>query len=240
MRFAAAPTVVEEKKKIGQRSKFSWKEMYENGLLGDVVYAESDYLHQHKTIVPDGRITWRSYRPAITYLTHNLGPLLYILGDRCDEVTGFTPNINAIEDIHPAPAEGVAMIKTKKGVLIKIFVGYGVYHMYAHNCCIYGSKGSLENQRGKRSQETHTMANLDSIPYTHQAIEIPVTSGFPNADKDGHGGADPKMLEAFVDCILNDKKPPLDIDFGMDIAMAGIYANISSQNGGQMFKMPEF
>ncbi|MBR5519011.1 MAG: Gfo/Idh/MocA family oxidoreductase [Clostridia bacterium] len=217
----------------------SWKEMYEKGLLGEIVYAESDYLHKHKSTLVDGKLGWRAYLSSITYLTHNLGPLLYILDDRCDEITGFIPNINPIEDIHPAPPNGVAMIKTKKGTLIKIYIGFGIHHMYAHNFAMYGSKGSVENQRGKELRDAKTVASLDSVPYTQEAIEIPVTTAFPNTANLGHGGADPKMVDAFIDCIIKDEKPPLDIDFGIDIALSGIYADMSSKNGGKMYKIPE-
>lgn len=217
----------------------AWKKMYDDGLLGDIVYAESDYLHAHKEVVPNGEITWRSYMPSITYMTHNLGPLLYILGDTCDEVSGYISGINPIEDIHPAPPDGVAMIKTKKGTLIKIYIGFGVHHQYAHNFAIYGSKGSLENQRGKGFEDNNTLASFESIPYIHNEIEIPIRAGFPHASAEGHGGADPKMMEAFVDCILKDEKPPLDIEFGINIALPGIFADISSKHGGKVFKMPD-
>lgn len=219
----------------------TWKKMYEDGLLGEAVYAESDYLHSHEPKIEDGKIvkTWRSYLPAIKYLTHNLGPLLYILGDTCAEISGYTPNINPLEDHHPAPPDGIAIIKTKKGTLIKIYAGFGVKHHFAHNFVLYGSKGSVENQRGKDFLDNNTIAYFDSIPHTHTGIEIPVQVGFPHAGTAGHGGADPKMLEAFVDCILKDEKPPLDIEFGINIALPGIFADLSSKHGGETIEMPD-
>lgn len=218
----------------------TWKKMYEDGLLGDIVYAESDYLHPHTSVVPNGEITWRSFLPAVTYMTHNLGPLLYILEDTCEEIYGFIPGINPIEKQHPAPPDGVAMIKTKKGTLIKIFIGFGVQHEEINNYSIYGSKGSVEKERRKGGGNSTTYAFLESIPNTYKEIEIPVGAGFKGYSKEGHGGADPKMMEAFVNCILQDTKPPLDIEFGINIALPGIFADISSKNGNKCFKMPNF
>lgn len=217
----------------------TWKKMYEDGLLGQVVFAEADYLHSHLHLDPSREMTWRSYLSSITYLTHDLGPLLYILGDTCDEITGFQPGINPIEDCHPAPPDGVAMIKTKKGTLIKIYIGFGVHHHTGHGYTMYGSKGSLETQVWKGFKDNDTHAHLESIPNTKTTIEIPVGAGYPGAGEDGHGGADPKMMEAFVNCIVNDTKSPLDIEFGINIAMPGIYADISAKHGGKMFKMPD-
>ena len=220
----------------------TWKKMYEDGLLGQVVFAEADYLHSHLGLMgerEEKKLTWRSYLSSITYLTHDLGPLLYILDDTCDEITGFQPNINPIEDCHPAPPDGVAMIKTKKGTLIKIYVGFGVHHHTGHGYTMYGSKGSLETQVWKGFKDNDTHAHLKSIPNTKTTIEIPVGAGYPGAGDDGHGGADPRMMAAFVDCIINDTKPPLDIEFGINIALPGIYADISAKHDGKMFKMPD-
>lgn len=217
----------------------TWKKMYDDGLLGDIIYAESDYLHAHKEIVPNGEMTWRSYLPSITYLTHNLGPLLYIMGDTCAEISGFVPDINPIAEQHPAPPDGLAIIKTRKGALIKIYTGFGVYHQHGHGFAVYGSKGSLETQVYKGFKNQNTLAHLESIANTHEAIEVPVNTAFPNASQEGHGGADLKMMDAFVDCIIKDEKPPLDIEFGINIALPGIFADLSSKHSGKVFRMPD-
>lgn len=221
----------------------SWKTMYEEGLLGDVVYAESDYIHPHEGEFdrnPDGsvKMTWRSYLTSIHYLTHNLGPLLYILDDTCDEISGFIPGFNPIEEAHPAPPNGVIMVKTKKGVLIKIFIGFGVHHTCRHNFEMYGSKGSLEYRRRKETQEPGSLGYFKSIPNTKGEVVIPAFDGYPGASEEGHGGADPKMMQAFVDCIINDTKPPLDIEFGINIALPGLIGEESFKNGGKTIKMP--
>ncbi len=219
----------------------SWKEMYKKGLLGDIVYAESDYIHPHTELQQydeDGQpiLSWRSYLTSIHYLTHNLGPLLYILDDTCDEITGFIPEINPIEAIHPAPPDGVVMIRTKKGALLKIFIGFGVHHTLRHNFAVYGSKGSLEYRR--RPDEPGTLGYFESIPNTHSEVVLPMNDAYVGADERGHGGADPKMLDAFVDCVINDKKPPLDIEFGIHIALPGILGEQSFKENGKTIKMP--
>jgi len=47
------------------------------------------------------------------------------------------------------------------------------------------------------------------------------------------------MMEAFVDCIINDTKPPLDIEFGINISLPGVYADLSANESGKMYKMPD-
>lgn len=226
----------------------TYKEMYDKGLLGDVVYAESDYLHSDSAAKNLLNLeeyakrpkTWRSYLPAITYLTHNLGPILYITGDVCTEICGFIPDNNPFgEDVHPGPPNGAAMIKTKKGSLVKIFVGFGLFKRdFGHNFILYGTRGSVENQRTGPFNDRQSYADLSVLPNIHTAATVPVTSGYPGASKEGHGGADIKMMEAFVDCVVNDKEPPLGIEFGINISLPGIFADLSSREHGKMYKMP--
>ena len=217
----------------------SWKEMYASGMIGEAIYSESDYLHHAEEFCDKTEMSWRSYMPALHYLTHNLGPLLYILDDTCSEISGFIPGVEPHKEWHPAPTDGVTVIKTKKGTLIKIFIGFGVRHGFSHNFTLYGSKGSLSTQRGKIMEEANTVAYMDCIPHTHGAVEIPVKAAFPDADPaSGHGGADVKMMEAFVDCIINDKEPPLGVEFGINIAIPGLLADESSKNGGKPVQMP--
>ncbi len=218
----------------------TWKKMYEDGLIGTALFCEADYLHMSKSMTDPGQPkTWRSYLSAVTYMTHDIGPLLYILDDTCDEIWGFTPDINPIEDEHPGPPNGAAMIKTKKGALIKIFIGFGIQKReQCHNYVIYGSKGSLENQRTGPFAARQTYADLSSIPNTESVLTIPAKISYPGVNTGGHGGADGRMMEDFVKCIINDTKPPLDLEFGLNIAIPGILADISAKEGGKAMKMP--
>ncbi|MBE7062865.1 MAG: Gfo/Idh/MocA family oxidoreductase [Ruminococcaceae bacterium] len=222
----------------------AYKQMYEQGILGDVVYAESDYLHPDPAIwhpEEEPPLTWRAYRPGIHYLTHNLGPLLYILNDTVVEASGFIPDINPIEKAHPAPPNGLGIFKTKKGVVIKIFIGYGVCHIEGswHNFALYGSKGCVQTARGA-DITNGTVGVFSHTPYLQGFVHVPVKPDYPGAGKDGHNGADLRMMQDFVRCIREDKEPALGIDFGLSIALPGILADISSHEHGKTMRMPDF
>ncbi len=57
-----------------------WKKLYEDGVIGDVFYAEADYLHDIRGLMQDdkGNLTWRAHYDSINYTTHDLGVLLYL------------------------------------------------------------------------------------------------------------------------------------------------------------------
>lgn len=216
-----------------------WKEMYDAGELGDVLMAEGDYLHMASNVEPLSRRTWRSDLHAITYITHELGPLLYILGDEPDVINGYKPTINPYEDQHPGPPNGTAIIRTKKGSMIKIFIGFGVVHEPGHNYILYGTKGTVENGRAGIGDRYHSYVHSLDYKEGHGGhTDIPSSTYGAGADDAGHGGADPMMCRHFIDSILNDTQPELDVEFGIRISLPGVLADISSYEDSRPVKMP--
>lgn len=218
----------------------TWKKMYEDGLFGEVTMAEGDYIHKGGYVDnPNYKTTWRSHLTTLSYLTHELGPLLHIMGDTCTEVSGFFPDNNPYKKLKPAPADGVAIIKTKKGCLIKISAIHTAYYQEcAHNYVLYGTNGTIQNERHGKYDKRGSYADLRSVPNNHEEIYLPINTGYPNVEGFGHGGADTKMMADFVDCIVNDKKPSLDVEFGVQISLPGVLARESGEQGGIPLKMP--
>jgi predicted dehydrogenase len=111
----------------------TWKKMREDGKFGDILYAESEYLHAThpddiKPYSPENH--WRRHNPAITYLTHNLGPLLYIMDDYCTSVSCMAPTVAKYNQYSTNDENGIAIFKTAKGAVIRIFIGFGMYVGY--------------------------------------------------------------------------------------------------------------
>ena len=219
-----------------------WKQMHDEGKLGETIYAESEYIHghdwrNHKPIVNKNH--WRTFNPAIKYLTHNLGPLLYIMDDYCVSVSCMTPDV-IYNPYRPVQMNGVALFKTAKGAVIRILITFDSYTYFDHNFRIIGTRGSVETDMTKQLDDAHTFARLSDIPESRKdKIDIPVTLKFEGDDESGHGGADKKMMMAFIDCTLNDTEPPIDVDMGIRMAIPGIIAHESSLQGGAVMEIPQ-
>lgn len=225
----------------------SWKKMYEAGKFGEVVYAEAEYIHssdykEFEEMTMD-KNHWRSFNPAIKYLTHDLGPLLYIMNDRCVSVSCMTPDISYNPHKKPEAQNGVAIFKTAKGAVIRILICFGAYAGFDHNFEIIGTRGTVETDRTKPLEKAHYFARFSDIPGTlEQKIDVPVSLQYPeeaSVGAEGHGGADKKMLLAFIDCILNDTESPINVDLGIRMAIPGIIADLSSQSGGAVMEIPD-
>jgi len=48
------------------------------------------------------------------------------------------------------------------------------------------------------------------------------------------------MVKAFVDSVIYDTKPPIDVYKGLDFSLPGFCAHISAQQGGKMVDIPDF
>jgi predicted dehydrogenase len=219
-----------------------WKEMYEQGRFGDILYAESEYLHavhpdEIKPYEPENH--WRRYNPAITYLTHNLGPLLYIMDDYCVSVSCMAPSSAKYNPYSKGDENGIAIFKTAKGAVIRIFIGFGMYVGYDHNFALYGTKGSVLTDKTKPLEEAHSFAKLYDTPDTFEKFtEIPVALS-TTGDVYGHGGVDAKMIRAFIKCIIDDTDPPIDVEMGIRISLPGIIAAESAKLGGKLLEIPQ-
>ncbi len=79
-----------------------WKKIISQGKLGEIFYAEGEYIHEIRDLIIDketGKPFWRSYRAPLHYSSHSLGPLLYLMEDRIIKATGSGKRMDFISDV---------------------------------------------------------------------------------------------------------------------------------------------
>ena len=221
-----------------------WKKMHEKGEFGEIVYAEAEYLHalDPDKFAPDNypKNHWRTFQPAIHYLTHELGPLLYLMNDYCVSVSCMEPEIS-YNPYTPGRKEcGIAILKTAKGAVIRIFISFGAYTHFDHNYRVCGTRGTVETDRLVGVKDAVSYANLYSVPGSFkEKIKIPVTTRYPEEEDGSHGGADKKMLADFIECVRANRAPKLDVDFAIRMSLPGIIAHRSAEQGGVLLEIPQ-
>ncbi len=216
-----------------------WKTMREQGSFGDIVYAEAEYFHAddyrtfRKEDFPEDH--WRSFIPAIYYLTHDLGTLLYMMDDRVTTVTCMEPEVQ-YNPYKRGRQTGAALFRTEKGAVIRILICFGAYVGYAHNYRMVGTRGTIQTDYAKGAVwETTSYARLAEIP---GSISAPVTIPIPEAAGADHILADKRCMAAFIRSITEDARPPIDVDLGIRISLPGIYAHESAEKGGASVEIP--
>jgi len=227
-----------------------WRKLVEQKKLGEIFYAEGEYLHeiQHLLVDPDtGRRYWRSRRAPIWYCAHTLGPLLMLMDDRIVKATG----IHA--ERHMFPEESIAFLdmevglfKTQKGAVIKILrsqVAERHHEMIFYS--LYGTKGFVETGReGGWGVTTGRYFTLDEMTKEEGSQPIECPTADPNAPEEakrgGHGTSEYYMIRDFVGAIESGKQPPIDVTRAVDFTIPGLCAHESAMAGGKWIDVPLF
>ena len=210
----------------------AWKEKIDGDELGKILYAEAEYVHDCRGIMrhPDGSLTWRASMPPIHYCTHSLGPLLFLLEDRCVSVTGLSTGSNIAPELGAIDLE-VGLFKTERGTIIKILCGFSIErHPSFHWYVVYGTKGALESQRRYKGSGR---GYLQEIAPEREMIPHEI-------DTNAHGTAEGRIADGFIQSIINDTKPPIDVYEAMDYTAPGICAHLSSELDSDTVQIPNF
>ncbi len=217
-----------------------WKELVEAGELGEVIAAQGEYTHDCRGIFlldeqgryvpwadrnahPEAQPSWRAtHLPPLNYCSHTLGPLLYLMQDRCVTASG----LHAGSRTFAAAATidlASAVLHTERGAVISLTNGFGVAHPFAFLIGLYGTKGSIR------------CVNFGSP----QVKVFRDTSGEWSERADGRDWLT-VMLEGFIASIREDTKPPIDVFEAMDYTVPGICAHLSADQGGRPVAIPNY
>lgn len=62
----------------------------------------------------------------------------------------------------------------------------------------------------------------------------------PSVNAGGHGGSHGYLTNEFVDAILRDRKPWVDVAQALNMTAAGIVAHQSALKDGELMKIPQY
>lgn len=236
---------------------FPWVQTYrqivEGGELGEVIYAECEYVHPYEQGMvrqadsiggKKGELTWRASMPPICYCTHDLGPILQMLDDRCVTAVGMHTGNRRRPDIGCIDME-VGLFKTAGDVTIKVLCSFSVAKEPPHHwACIYGTQGHLESSRCG-SVVTASPHHLYRERYDKLGgpMRFDIDANHPGAPPEafagGHGSSEYYMVDEFVRSIIDDTDPPIDVYDALDMTLPGLCAHISAQAGSEPVEVPD-
>jgi hypothetical protein len=230
---------------------FEMRRRYENGDIGEIQYAEGEYIHDCSSIWP--QITygeknhWRNRMWSTFYCTHSLGPILTVTGRRPVQVVGFETNTNTKRGdksmSRVMSAGGIEMVTLDNGAVAKSVHGGLKREPGSINYEIYGTNGMMETHRWDGS----TMAvyiegeKLCHGELCHYQPEPFITSD-PAQKISGHGGSDFYTTHFFIEKILKNpegQKYSIDVYSAADMGICGILAYRSILEGNTPVKVPD-
>ncbi|MEO7652001.1 MAG: Gfo/Idh/MocA family oxidoreductase [Bryobacteraceae bacterium] len=268
MALEDAQMLVDVKKKTGKRymmAESSYyrqqcifaRERYKKGDFGEIFYTECEYYHDFDFdqrlnkqpslyYNPDGSNSWRQGMPPMIYPTHSLAFVTGVTGEKVVSVScqGLQDRAK-IARLKSNPYQNpffneFALMRTDKG------------HMVRHNECRqiaapeteraqwYGEKASLlMERRGVHPDSWHSRYGKPEpakVPNYWMSDMLP-----PNMrHESGHGGSAVFISAEFINALLEDRDPVVDLSMALAISVPGIVANQSALKDGELMKVPIF
>jgi len=224
-----------------------WKKYVDAGMIGNIHYAEAEYIHDIRNLLIDttsGETFWRTYRPPIHYCTHCLGPLMNLIGndDYIVKATASGNKNTILPDLWPSTIDmQVALFETKQGRGIKICRSQVTPRPEPHTVyySVYGTKGFLENTRhGGETVGNRYFEGIDKYTVPINCYQTEVEA--PAYAKGGHGTSDYYISQDFLDCIEFDREPILNAKRAAEITLPGIIAHEAAVQGNVWLDVPHF
>jgi len=232
------------------RSNIVVDAMVRSGVLGNIYYGESEYLHEMRSFhtTPSGDRTWRYYwqvgRDGHTYPTHSLGPLLGWIDDRISSVSCIGTGRHTDPE-HEIQDTVLLLARTSRGALLKVrldllsnrpeLMGY-----YA----VQGTEGAYESGRSE-GEQPRVYIHGRTVHNTWDPLEkyyddfLPDRYRQPLPDGIGHWGGDLWTVVDFLTAIETGERPRLDVYEALRMTLPGIVSEISIAQNGQWLAVPD-
>ena len=238
------------------------RQWFKEGKFGVVFYTEAEYLHPgaDKLSFDDkGNKTWRHGLPPMLYPTHCTAFVPGITGERLVEVTCTGWGDGAPEvtenryDNNPFWNE-IAFFKTDKGHALRVARMRTGAVRGCERAQWYGSKMSffMENplglgpiivRAGKQMEKDDAGFERALSPFEQYVQpEYWKTDMLPEPLRhtSGHGGSHTFLTHEFIDALVNNRKPTVNIHEALAYTVPGIVAHASALKGGDQMKIPGF
>ena len=226
--------------------------MVRQGMFGEIYFGEGEYLHSIKSLHHDseGNPTWRYYWQVgvnrCNYATHHLGPVLQWFNERVVSVCCLGTGVHTDPE-HTMEDTVMMLCKTESDALIKIRVDMLSNRPANSYYSLQGTRGCYEGKRGLGDQPKVWLAESgpgeEWMPLSAFEEEF-LPERWKNPPQEAahltDGLGDYFELRDFVDCILQDTEPPLDVYTALDFTVPGLVSEQSIANGGVPVEVPDF
>ncbi len=223
--------------------RWEMRERYLRGDIGELMYAEGEYVHDCSSIWPDitygERNHWRNLMPSTFYCTHSIGPILKMTNLRPVQVSAFeTPNMPFMRELGTASGTlGMEIITLNNGAVMKS-LHFGMKHTtHISNYQLNGDKGAFKDlgeELATYIEGDKGNGNGDYSTYKPEHV-------IADAADSGHGGGDFYTTHYFIRTILGDEvaaERSINVYDAVDMCIPGTLGYRSIVNGNAPIKVP--
>ncbi|MEW6743920.1 MAG: Gfo/Idh/MocA family oxidoreductase [Planctomycetota bacterium] len=244
-----------------RQAAISARKFFREGKFGTVFYTESEYHHAGLETLwfeEDGTRTWRHGYPPMLYPTHCTAFLVGVTGERLTRVTclGWGDDSELLKgNVYKNPFwNETAFFTTSSGTPFRVAVYWKGAHRGDERAQWYGDKMSFfmghPNGLGPVIVRSGAQTELDDGGFERhlapfERYEQPLwwkTDMLPEPLRhdSGHGGSHTFLTHEFIDALVHDRRPAIDIGEALAYTVPGIVAHQSSLRGGESLAIPSF
>ena len=246
----------------------SARKWFEEGRFGDIYYTEAEYLHPGLESLwfeggleegqPRGKPTWRHGFPPMNYPTHCTAYLIGVTGERLIEVAcvgwgDHDPLLKGNPYANPFWNE-TALFKTDKEHAFRVAVHWKGPVRGCERGQWHGERMSFydphPNGLGSIIVRTGTQTETDDAGFVRQLSPFEQydqpqwwnTDLLPQPLRhgSGHDGSHTFLTHEFIDALVHDRRPAVDIYEALAYTVPGIIAHQSALQAGVQMRIPSF
>ncbi|MCD2422669.1 Gfo/Idh/MocA family oxidoreductase [Niabella pedocola] len=246
-----------------RQQTISVRKLYRNGDFGTIFRAAGAYHHPGLEALyfdEDKKPTWRHGLPPMLYPTHCTAFLISVTGERLTRVScmGWGDDSPILKkNVYKNPFwNETALFETDKGHPFKVEVDWRAAVRNAERAEWEGEKMSFYMAHTESDPKDNLIVRYadrvgyDDAGFIHKA---PLTEPYkqelwwqtellpaPLRHNSGHGGSHTFITHEFIDALIHNRKPAVDIYESLAYTVPGIVAHASALKGGERMKIPVF
>ena len=233
------------------------RELYQKGAFGQILYNEVEYYHDFNFedrlnkrpslyFNPDGSNSWRQAWPPMHYPTHSIGLAVAVTKERVTSVSCL--GLGDREKMARIPNNRMKNPFFNEFALMETSGG----HVIRHNECRQISSQEMERAQWFGEKGTLYMAIPGVMVDTWQPRHgKPVPANVPDYWKtdrlppamrhqSGHGGSHTFLAAEFINAILENREPTVNVYEALAMTAPGLVAHQSALKNGERMKVPSF
>jgi predicted dehydrogenase len=216
---------------------YATRQLYNAGILGNMIYSEGEYYHHFPENLPGYR-GWRDGLPPQWYPTHSNAYYVCATGGHsftevsCYGYKSRYPHFQAENNPYGNPfGTEVALMRTSEGGMARMAVSWDTP----------GWGGEVGRNRAEKGSFWNRFEPVDAtVAEAASKINIKKPALPPTLAPGSHGGSHGYLCNEFVESILENRKPLVDIAWALNMTVAGIISHQSALKDGEKLAIPQF
>ena len=224
-----------------------------SGELGTLLYAEGEYNHsgdnaELRKYTPS-EFHWRAWMPRTYYVTHALGPIMYMTKSMPKYVSARAAHSDLLYKIrdwrHNYDGVGMMFCEMDNGMIARctgctaMASDYSRYRIAGDRAGVEWG-GYIPDGKVRRFYFGHTTPEGEEQISLLDADLSEFGEDGEKAAKAGHGGGDYWIVQEMKDCFIRGKEPFFDVYRAVAMSAVGILGWRSCLNHGENIKIPDF